>query len=141
MISTIKGWVMPALINFKESNSFYFKAFIVSVLIQFAALSFAAVQLPDTYSAIPVVENLFSSSSFWWGWLGLFGAITLVLEYHVSKWFAGVVCGYVAAILSFVVLVYDLLYHEPPIYTGGIMSVTAVIFLGALVYERVRSKV
>jgi hypothetical protein len=113
-----------------------FKLFVSVVLFQFAFLSLLSVSAD--FSDIPVLESSMYSSHFWWGFLGLFGALSLLFEKYILKDKVVLSLGYLSAIMSLILLSYDFVARKPPIHTGGILSVTAGIFLGGILYASIK---
>jgi hypothetical protein len=111
-----------------------FKLFIAVVLFQFALLSIASIS--NGISDIPILESHIASSHFWWGLFGLLGSFSLVFENYIKNDKAMLSFGYISAITSFILLSYDFVSRKPPIHTGGILSVTAGIFLGGILYGK-----
>lgn len=120
-----------------KTPSAVFKAFISMVLVQFAMLSL--VSIGCGVKDIPVAESLVSSAHFWWGLLGLFGAFALVFEKYIKGDKAVLTLGYLSAISSLLILTYDFAGSQPPILTGGILTFTATMFLGGLLYGRLKA--
>jgi hypothetical protein len=118
-----------------------FKGFVVAVLAQFSALSFFSIAGPTQFTVLHTLQTAFVSAHYWWGVASLLGAATLLFEPVLSTQRGMLLCGYTAAICSFAVLSFDFLLSRPPIYAGGVLSVTTIIFLGGLLYERVRRPV
>ena len=137
-MTSIKDFISAAATHFCDSPAAVFKAFLAAVLFQFALLSFMSIAVPAQASALPVLRAIMSTAEYWWGLLSIVGALFLFLEYHVRHWVAGLVLGYGAALVSFGALVYDFMYHRPPIFAGGILAATAALFIGGLMYERFR---
>lgn len=115
-----------------STNTSIFKLFVATVLVQFSLLSVMSVSAG--FSDIPILESVFASSHMWWGFLGMFGAFSLLFENFIKKDKFALSIGYISAIMSFILLSYDFVARKPPIHTGGILSVTAGIFLGGLLY-------
>lgn len=130
---------MPKFVSqlLTESQGAIFRAYMAVVLIQFAFLSFMNVELCAAAAFGDRLHDLFLSSSFWWGQFSLFGALSLVLRSKLVGWKLGALMGDVAAVCTFTFLSIEYLTSKPPIYAGGIMAATAVLFLiGGLIYER-----
>lgn len=136
LFRTVKDIIRQTVEYHTESPAAVFKAFISFVLVQFALLSLVSVT--TGVKDIPVAEGLVDSVHFWWGLLGLFGAASLIFEKFISGDKAVLTLGYLSAITSFVILSYDFAASRPPVLTGGILSVTASIFLGGLLYGKIK---
>lgn len=117
-----------------------YKLFIATVLVLFSLLSLVSISTGNAIQDVPVLEKSMASAHFWWGLLGLYGASTLFFEKYVKGSLLTVISGYVSAILSLSLLSYDFLTTKPPIYSGGILAATAVVFLGGLLYGRVKHR-
>jgi len=122
------------------SPSSVFKLFISTVLIQFAFLSLVSVGTHNAIQDVPMVENICSSAHFWWGLLGLFGACSLTFEKYIKGSIGVLVAGYLSAISSLALLSYDFITTKPPVHTGGILAATAVVFLGGILYGRIKGR-
>lgn len=124
---------MQKLLNlfWQDSPGFIFRAYVATVLVVFAVLSFAS---------IPVCEDVLSDflqPNYWWGVCSLFGASSLLFRGSYAGWKTGALIGDAAAVLAFLYLSYDYLTRKPPIYAGGIFAVVAALFLvGGLIHER-----
>lgn len=107
-----------------------FRFYIASVLVIFALLSFASVPVCDDFDMI-------FQSSWWWGVISLFGAGSMFLRSKIVSWKLGAWIGDLSSITAFLFLTYDYMTRKPPIFSGGILAATAVIFLlGGLRYDR-----
>jgi hypothetical protein len=133
---TVKSIFKDSLEYHLNSVEAVFKAFVAVVLIQFAALSL--VSITNDVVDVPVLESVVSSAHFWWGLMGLYGAACLLFEKYIKGDKLVCVSGYLAAILSFLLLSFDFAASKPPIHTGGILAVTASVFLGGMLYGRIR---
>jgi len=137
LFNKIKNIFTESVEYHTKTPSAVFKAFISMVLIQFAMLSL--VSIGCGVKDIPVAEGVVSSAHFWWGLLGLFGASALAFEKYIKGDKLMLVLGYLSAILSLSVLTYDFAGSQPPILTGGILTATAIMFLGGLLYGRLKA--
>jgi hypothetical protein len=137
-LTAIKESIHECWVNRNRYPAPLFKGYMVAILIQFAILSLLSINLPNTFTALNVGKSMLLDPHYWWGVSCLFGAACIGFEHSLRGWRAGVTSGYVCAIVSFIYLSYDYMLREPPIYAGTIVSVTASIFLGGLIYGRVR---
>lgn len=117
-----------------------FKAFLAAVLIQFAILSFLAITIPSHITALPKLRAIMTTAEYWWGFFSLLGALNLLFEHYIKNWVLGTVLGYTAALISFMALVYDFMFHRPPIFAGVVFAATAALFLGGLLYDQLRRR-
>lgn len=138
LTSTIKKIAKDTFEYHTESPSSLFKVFVSIVLSQFALLSLLSVS--NGMKDVPVLEGLLGSSHYWWGLLGLFGASSILFEKYIKGNLPVLAFGYLSAMSSFVLLSYDFAASRPPIHTGGILSATASIFLGGLLYGRLKHR-
>lgn len=123
-----------------SETSGVFKLFIAAVLTQFALLNIVSIASNNYVKDIPGFESLISSSHLWWGVFGLFGAASLAFEKCIAGSKAVLVLGYISCISSFIILTFDYAKSKPIIHTGGILSVTAAVFLGGLLYGRIKHR-
>lgn len=138
MTRLFKGLFGDAVDYFLTSPAAVLKAFLAAVLVQFSILSFVSIVLPNGLEVVPTLHHIVQTSDYWWGLVSLIGAVFFVLEYHVRNWVVGQVVGYTSAIVSFGALVYDFAFRNPPVYAGVVLASTATIFIGGLVYDRLR---
>ena len=138
LISNIKTVVKDAIEFHKDSPSAVFKVFISTVLVLFAVLSLVSNEVAPSVNVLPTLEKTLTSVNYWWGVLGLFGASSLLFEKYIKGNIVVLILGYSAAISSLGLLSYDFVTTKPPVHTGGILAATAVVFLGGLLYGRVK---
>lgn len=134
MTNTIK----EAFTGFKSGPYGVFRGFIVAVLVQFSFLSCAGIASKGSLEVLPVLSTLANSVDYWWCFLSLLGALALTFESTIRDRMALLVCGYVAAITSLLVLGYDFVLRKPPVYTAATLAITAAIILGGILYDRIR---
>jgi hypothetical protein len=139
-LTAIKDIVEEAFGFHASSPTALFKLFISTVLIQFAVLSLVSISTNGAVKDIPNLEAVWYSSHFWWGLLGLFGACSLVFERYIKGSLSVLVTGYLSAIASLALLSYDFITTKPPVHTGGILAATAVVFLGGILYGRIKAR-
>lgn len=113
-----------------DSPGSIFRCYMAAVLLQFAVLSLADVHLVSDYDFI-------HDGSFWMGLFSAFGALSLLFRSSLAGWSAGAWATDAVSLITFGALSYDFLTRKPPIYAGGVLTVTSAIFLiGGLIYER-----
>lgn len=123
----------------QETPGAIFRLYMAAVLLQFALLSFCSVNLTCESGTPERLHDLFLSTGFWYGQFSLFGAISLIFRSKVAQWKLGAFLGDLASVTMFGFLSYEYLTHRPPIYAGGIMAVTAILFLiGGLIKDAKR---
>lgn len=121
----------------RETPGAVFRLYMAVVLFLFALLSFCAVDLRVDPTTLDGLHDLVLSSPFWWGQFSLFGAASLIFRSRIAGWKLGAFLGDVSSVCMFSFLSYEYLTSKPPIYAGGIMAITAVLFLiGGLIDER-----
>lgn len=118
-----------------ESISSVFRLYMACLLLFFSLLSFYSINFPDRLSVFTQLTYLPFDLNFWWGSISIIGAGCLTFNSLVAKWRLGNFLGYFAAIISFSFLSVEWLTRKPPVYAGGIITITTIIFLlGGLRY-------
>lgn len=115
-----------------------FKLFIAAVLVQFSILSLCNLGTNGCMEALPQLADTMRSANYWWGLLGIFGACSIVFEKYFMGYLPMLVIGYASAMSSLSILSFYLITAKPPIHAGGILAATAVVFLGGLLYGRIK---
>jgi|LGOV01.1.fsa_nt_gb membrane-bound ClpP family serine protease len=134
----MKATVSRAIEGLINSPFGLFKGFVVAVLLQFSILSCIGIVFDGAFSALPMLDAVVNSASYWWSFISMLGAMFILFDHTIKNHVALVVCGYSAAIVSFIVLGYDFILRKPPIYTAAVLSITAATILGGTFYERIR---
>lgn len=115
-----------------------FKLFVACVLVQFSVLSLCSISTGGSVEALPNLASTMTSLNYWWGLLGIFGAFSIVFEKYLMGYIPMLLIGYGSAMSSLGLLSYYLMTAKPPIHAGGILAATTVVFLGGLLYGRVK---
>jgi hypothetical protein len=140
LFDKIKAVITEAKEYHLDSPSAVFRLFVAVVLIQFSVLSLVNIESNGSFHAVDTLENTVTSAKYWWGISGLYGAVSLLFERYIKGSLPLIIAGYVAAIISLASLSYDYITTKPPVHTGGILAATTVVFLGGLLYGRIKRR-